>query len=136
VTLHIENLPPKTLVGVNAEEGLTNSDEDGKVENGVWGQLPELNPIEEKKGAEKLVGRKRETTEQESNEHNSEALRRTWARNDTWKTNVIVRWGDEAEGSQLVHIAIGNGGGAPVAADFGRVRGAGALLLAHGVRSF
>jgi hypothetical protein len=62
VTLHIEDLPPKTPVGVDAEEGLTNSDEDGKVENGVWGQLPELNPVEEKKGAEKLVGRKRETT--------------------------------------------------------------------------
>jgi hypothetical protein len=84
MTLHIEDLPPKTPVGVNAEEGFTDSDEDRKVENGVWGQLPELNPVEEKKGTEKLVGRKREATEQESNKHNSEALWRPWAGGRTW----------------------------------------------------
>jgi hypothetical protein len=63
VVLDIENLSPNTPVGVNAEEGFTESDKDRKVENGVWGQLPELNPVEEKKETEKLVGRKRETTE-------------------------------------------------------------------------
>jgi hypothetical protein len=62
VTLNIEDFPPNTPVGINAEEGFTDGDEDRKMENGVWGQLPELNPVEEKKGAEKLVGRKRETT--------------------------------------------------------------------------
>jgi hypothetical protein len=91
VALHIEDFPPKTPVGINAEEGFADSDEDRKVKDGVWGQLPEPNPVKEKKGAEKLVGMKRETTEQESSKHNSKALRRPWARNRTWKTNVIVR---------------------------------------------
>jgi hypothetical protein len=75
VALHVEDLPPKTPVRVNAEEGLANSDEDRKMEDGVWGQLPELDPVKEKKRAKELVGRKRKTTEQKGNEHDSETLR-------------------------------------------------------------
>jgi hypothetical protein len=55
VVLDIENLPPKTLVGFNAEEGLTYSDENGEVEDGIQGQLLELDPAGEKKAAEEFV---------------------------------------------------------------------------------
>jgi hypothetical protein len=136
MTLHIEDLPPKAPVRLNAEEGLADGNENGKVEDGIWGQLPELNPIEEKEGAKKLVGRKRKATEQESSEHNSEALRGLWARNRTWETNVILRCGDEAESAESVDVAVGNGGGAPITANFARLRRTAALLLAHGERSF
>jgi hypothetical protein len=46
-------------VGVNAEEGLAQGDEDGKVENGIGSQLPELDPVEEKKRAKEFMGRER-----------------------------------------------------------------------------
>jgi hypothetical protein len=59
VALDIENLPPKTPVGVNAEESLADGDENGEVENGVWGQLPKMNPIREKKDREELMVRER-----------------------------------------------------------------------------
>ena len=104
------------------------------MEDGIWGQLPELDPVKEKEGAKELMRRKRKTAEEKGNEHNSETLRGLWARNRTWKTNIIFRCGDEAEGAQPVDVAVGNGGGAPVMADLGRVRGTGALPLAHGVR--
>jgi hypothetical protein len=51
-----EDFPPKTPVGVNAEVGLADGDKDGQMENGVWGQLPKLNPVREEKAAEELVG--------------------------------------------------------------------------------
>jgi hypothetical protein len=37
VELDIKNLPPKTLVRVNAEVGLAHSDKDGQVKDGIWG---------------------------------------------------------------------------------------------------
>jgi hypothetical protein len=136
VTLHIKDLPPKAPVRLNAEEGLADGDKYGKVKDRIWGQLPELNPIEEKEGAKKLVSRKRKTTKQESLKHDGETLRGLWASNRTWETNVFLRCGDEAEGAKLVDITIGNGGGAPITANFDRLRGAATLLLAHGERSF
>ena len=59
VTLDKENFPPKTPVGVNAEVGFADSNEDGQMEDGVWGQLPKLNPIGKEKAAKELVGWKR-----------------------------------------------------------------------------
>ncbi len=59
MTLDIEDFPPKTPVGINAEKCFADSDENGKMENGIWGQLPELDPIEKKKRTKKFVGRKR-----------------------------------------------------------------------------
>jgi hypothetical protein len=73
VALDVEDFPLKTPVGINAEEGFADGDEDIKMENGIWGQLPKLDPIEEKKGAKKLVGRKREPSKQKGDEHNSKA---------------------------------------------------------------
>jgi hypothetical protein len=43
-------------VGVNAEVGLADGDKNGQVEDGVWGQLPKLNPVREEKVAEELMG--------------------------------------------------------------------------------
>jgi hypothetical protein len=88
VALHIEDLPPKAPVGVNAEEGLTQSNEDGKVENGIGSQLPELNPVEEKERAKKLVGRERKPVKQKSGKHNSKAFWRPWAGGRTWMKEV------------------------------------------------
>jgi hypothetical protein len=62
VAFDIKNLPPKALVGVNAEEGLAHRDENGKVEDGLWGQLPELDPVGEKKATEEFVGLERKPT--------------------------------------------------------------------------
>jgi hypothetical protein len=74
VALDIENLPPKIPVGVNAEEYLAYSDGNDDVEDGVWSQLPKLNPIGEKKATEEIVGWKRKPTVQKGRKHNSEAL--------------------------------------------------------------
>jgi hypothetical protein len=67
-------------MGVDAKEGLAQSDEDGKMKDEIRGQLPELDPVEEKKGAKEFVGRERKPTKQEGHEHNSKAFRRLWAR--------------------------------------------------------
>jgi hypothetical protein len=108
MTLDIENFPPKTPVGINAEESFTDSDENRKVENGIWGQLPELDPIEKQKGTKKLMRRKRKPAKQKGGEHDSKALGGIWARGRTWKTNIIVGRGDEDEGAELAYLAIGN----------------------------
>ena len=88
MALDVEDLPPQAPVGVNAEEGLAQSNEDGKVENGIGSQLLELDPVEEKKRAKELVGREREPTKQKGSEHDSEAFWRIWARGRTWMTEV------------------------------------------------
>jgi hypothetical protein len=36
---------PQTLVGVDAEKGLTDSDKDRQMQDGVWRQLLELNAV-------------------------------------------------------------------------------------------
>jgi hypothetical protein len=66
VALDIQNLPPKTPLGVNAEEDLAYSDENGKVKDGVWGQLPKLYPIGEKQATKELVGWKKKPTVQKN----------------------------------------------------------------------
>jgi hypothetical protein len=132
VALHVEDLPPETPVRINAKEGFADSNEDRKVEDGVWGQLPELNPIEEKKRTEEFVRWKRKAAEKKSREHDGEAFWGFWARNCTWKADIVFRCGDESEGSQSVDVAVGNGGGTPVTANFGRLRGTSTLLFTHG----
>jgi hypothetical protein len=84
VAFDIENLPPQALVGVNAEEGLTQCNKDAKVEDGIRGQLPVLNPIEEEKRAQKILRGERKTTKQKGIKHNSEALWRLRAGGRTW----------------------------------------------------
>jgi hypothetical protein len=95
VSLDIENLPPKVPVGVNAEEGLTYRDENGEVEDGIWGQLPELDPVGETKASEEFVGWKRKPTLQKGREHNNETLRGLRARSRTWMNEVRLDRGDD-----------------------------------------
>jgi hypothetical protein len=88
VALDIDNLPPKAPVGVNAEEGLAYHDENGVVEDRIWGQLPELDPVGEKKAVEEFVGWKRKPTLQKSREHNNETLWGLRATSRTWMNEV------------------------------------------------
>jgi hypothetical protein len=44
-------------VGINTEESLASSDENGKMKNGIWDKLAELDPIENEKGTKKFVGK-------------------------------------------------------------------------------
>jgi hypothetical protein len=80
VALEKEKIPSKTPVGVNAELSLADSDKDGQMEDGVWGQLPKLNPIRKKKAAEELVGWERQPTVHESQKHNCKTIGRLWVR--------------------------------------------------------
>jgi hypothetical protein len=88
VALDKENFPPKTPVGVNAEVSLADGDKDGQMENGVWGQLPKLNPIRKEKVAEELVGWGRQPTVQKSRKHNGKTIGRLWTRYMTWVDEV------------------------------------------------
>jgi hypothetical protein len=74
VALDKENFPSKTRVGVNVEVGFIDSNEDGQMEDRVWGQLPKLNPIRKNKEAEELVGWERQPTVQENQKHNGKPL--------------------------------------------------------------
>jgi hypothetical protein len=88
VAFDIKDIPPKTPVGVNAEESLAHRYENGKVEDGIWGQLPELDPVGEKKASEEFVGWKRKPTMQKSGKHNNETLWGLRARSKTWMNKV------------------------------------------------
>jgi hypothetical protein len=48
VALDKEDFPPKTPMGVDAEVRLADSDKDGHMKDGVWGQLSKLNTIRKK----------------------------------------------------------------------------------------
>ena len=56
---------PKAKMGGDSQITLTESYEDGDMEYSVGGQLPDLHPINKQQPTKKLVGRKRETTEEE-----------------------------------------------------------------------
>jgi hypothetical protein len=75
-------------VGINAEVGFTHSDKDGEVENRIWSQLPELDPVRKEEAGKKFVGWKGKPTLQKSDEHDSKALWGLWARNRTWMNEV------------------------------------------------
>jgi hypothetical protein len=90
VTLDEENLPPQTPVGVNAEEGLTNSNENCQMQDIIWSQLPELNAIGKKEASEKFVGWEGQPTVQKHQKHNCEASGRLGARVGTWEDDVLL----------------------------------------------
>jgi hypothetical protein len=56
-------------VGLNAQEGLAESHKTGNVQKRIRCELVKLHTINKQKPTEKLVGRKRETMEEESKEH-------------------------------------------------------------------
>jgi hypothetical protein len=58
------------------------------MENGIGSQLPKLNPVEEKEGTKKFVGKKRKPAKQKSRKHGSKAFWRPWARGITWMNEI------------------------------------------------
>ena len=75
-------------MGINAEESFAHSDKDGKMENGIRGQLPKLDLLGKEEATKKFVGWKGKPTLQKGNEHNSKALWGLWARSGTWMNEV------------------------------------------------
>jgi hypothetical protein len=88
MALDEDNFSPKTPVGVDAEESLANSVEDGQVKDGIWSQLPKLNAIGKKKASKKFVDWKGQPTTQKRREHDCETSGRFWARIRTWEDNI------------------------------------------------
>jgi hypothetical protein len=66
----------KDPVRVNAQECFTQSDEARNVKKRIWHELMQLHTIHKQKPTKKFMGRKRETTEEESEEHHPES--RQW----------------------------------------------------------
>jgi hypothetical protein len=56
-------------MGLNPEEGFTESDKTGNVQDRIWHELVKLHAINKEKPTEKFVGRKRKTTQKESKKH-------------------------------------------------------------------
>jgi hypothetical protein len=83
----------------------------------------ELHTVDKEKPTKKLVGRKRETAEEESKEHYPITARGLWDPLSTGKSNGILG-GDEAIRPGFLHLLLGDGGAHPV----GGGRG-----LGHGV---
>jgi hypothetical protein len=122
-------------VGLNAQEGLAESHETGNVQKRIWCELVELHTVNKQKPTEKLVGRKRETTEEESKKHYPITARGLRDPFSTGKFDGIFG-GDEAVRHGLLHLLLCDGGANPAG---GRSLGHGALggqvFHAHLVRS-
>jgi hypothetical protein len=56
IALHEENLLSQAPVQVDAEKALTDGDENGKMQNRVRRELPELDAIGKKEAKKKFVG--------------------------------------------------------------------------------
>jgi hypothetical protein len=110
-------------VGLNAQEGLAKSHETGDVQKRIRCELVELHTVNKKKPTEKLVGRKRETAEEESKEHYPITAR---GLRDLFSTGEFdgIFGGDEAIRHGLLHLLLCDGGANPVG---GRSLGHGAL---------
>jgi hypothetical protein len=90
-------------VGVDSKEGLTEGDKTGNMQDRIWRELVKLHTINEKEPTKKFVGRKRKTTEEESEKYNPISA---WglgdelsAREDDWR-----RFGEKPLPLGLVQI--------------------------------
>jgi hypothetical protein len=79
VAPEIKDVFPKALVRLDSQETLAKSDKDRNVENGVGGQLVQLNLIDKKQTTKKFVDRDRKAADEEVNECYSEVDRRMWS---------------------------------------------------------
>jgi hypothetical protein len=66
---------PQNPMGLDPEEGFTESDKAGDVQNRVWRELVKLHAVNEERPTEKFVGRKRKTTQKKSKKHHPIAAR-------------------------------------------------------------
>jgi hypothetical protein len=64
-------------VGVDAEKGLTDSDKDRQMQDGVRRHLPHLNAVGKEKATKELVGWKGQPTVQEGRKHDGKSIRGT-----------------------------------------------------------
>jgi hypothetical protein len=60
---------PKKKMGFDFQEGFAKSDETGDVKNQVWCELVKLHTVYKEKPTNELMGRERETTKEEGEEH-------------------------------------------------------------------
>jgi L-rhamnose mutarotase len=56
-------------MGLDPQEGFTESNKVGDVHNRIWHELVKLHAVNKEKPTKKFVGRKRKTTEEESKKH-------------------------------------------------------------------
>jgi hypothetical protein len=61
---------PKNPVGIDSKEGFAKGNETGDMQDRIRRELVKLHAIDEKEPMMKLVGRKRNTAEEESKKHN------------------------------------------------------------------
>jgi hypothetical protein len=96
-------------VGLNAQKGLAKSHETGDVQKRIRCELVELHTVNKQKPTEKLVGRKRETAEEESKEHYPITAR---GLRDPFSTGEFdgIFGGDEAVHRGLLHLLLCDGG--------------------------
>lgn len=76
---------------LDSEPALAKSDEEGDVEDRVWGQLVQLEPVEAKKTPNKQMQEERKTANDERKEHHSKTRRRTSDYLIARKARVILR---------------------------------------------
>jgi hypothetical protein len=107
---------------LNAQEGLAKSHEAGNVEKGIRCKLVELYTVHKQKPTEKSMGRKRETSKEESKKHYPVAARGLRDPVGAGEDDGIFG-GDEAVHFGLLHLLLGDGGANP----------AGGGGLGHGV---
>jgi hypothetical protein len=110
-------------MGLNAQEGLAESHKTSDVQKRIRCELVELHTVNKQKPTEKLMGRKRETVEEESKEHYPITARGLRDPLSTGKFDGIFG-GDEAVHRVLLHLLLSDGGANPVG---GRSLGHGAL---------
>jgi hypothetical protein len=56
-------------MGLDPQEGFTESDETGDVQERIWRELVKVHAVNKEKPMKKFMGRKRKTTEKESKKH-------------------------------------------------------------------
>jgi hypothetical protein len=103
-----KNRPPEKKVGLNSQERLAKSHETRNVQKRVRCELVKLHTVNENKPTKELVGRERQTTEEESEEHypiTTRGLRDTLC---AWKLDRILG-GDEAVRPGLLHLLLRDG---------------------------
>jgi hypothetical protein len=76
VAAEVEDAFPEAPVRVDAQETFTESDKDGDVEERVWGQLVQLDPVDKEKATKKFVNKKREAANEEIDKGYPETDRR------------------------------------------------------------
>ena len=95
VALNKEDLFPQAEMWIDAKETFTDRDENGKMQDRIWGQLPKLDPVGEKKTPEELMRKEGKTAIKICNEHHGKSGRGIGTSISTWKDDVLLVAGDQ-----------------------------------------